>query len=115
MAQHTGWLHLNGCHLGYGLHVQIMLGQFVPYLIVLRNDDHLDNHIGLLLRPEASIKWIQFAYSQKTLRVMRSERLESERKLFSASYHAYLLKKATQNEQRLTPQKGATANDFACL
>lgn len=71
MAQHTGWLHLNWCHLGNSLHVQIMLGQFIPYLIVLRNYDHLNNNIGLFLRPESSIKWIQFAYSQKALRAVR--------------------------------------------
>lgn len=69
MAQDAGWLHLNGGHLGDRLDMQIMLGQLVPDLVILGNDHHLDDNVGLLLCAQTAIKRIQLANGQKTLNI----------------------------------------------
>lgn len=41
MAENAGWLNFNRCHLSYSLNVEAMIGELVPYLVVICDDHDL--------------------------------------------------------------------------
>lgn len=68
VAKYACGLHLDGRHLSDCLHVQVVFGQLVADVIVLGQNHHLHDHVGLLLRPQATIQGVQLAHCQESLR-----------------------------------------------
>lgn len=52
MAEDASWLDFNRCDFRDSLNVETMIGELVPYLVVVCDDDDLDNDLGrdLLMR-----------------------------------------------------------------
>ena len=67
MAEHTGRLHFDRCDLLQCLHVNVMLYELRLDLLVLGENDHLYDHVRLLVGTEATIQRIQFAGCDEAL------------------------------------------------
>lgn len=68
MAEHSSRLHLDWRHFSDRLHVQIVFGEFILDVIVLCQNDHLNDDIGLLLSTQSTIQRVQFTDSEETLK-----------------------------------------------
>lgn len=69
MAEHSCRLHFNWRHFSNRLHVQVVLGQLIADVVVLGQNDHLDDNVGLLLGAQTPIQRIQFTNGQESLEI----------------------------------------------